>query len=111
MGKFFKENFIFRDQLSAFGAKNTPKSGPFKVKNNAQTLHKKLQNNLEKVHKTTFFTPKMAKTSFYFILDLPSTTSVWKRSLYLAAEVTKEQKQYSRDRKGLSEIRNDIFSK
>ena len=44
-----------------FRAENTPKSGPFKVENNDQTLLKQLQNNFEKVRKMTFLTSKMAK--------------------------------------------------
>ena len=47
--------------FSTFGAENTPKSRPFKVENNAQTLPEQLQNNFEKVQKTTFLTPKMVK--------------------------------------------------
>ena len=42
-------------------AENTPRSWPFKVENNAQTLPKQLQNNFEKVQKMTFWTPKMVK--------------------------------------------------
>ena len=62
MSKFLTENFDFLGHLSTFGAENTPKSRPFKVKNNAQTLPNQLQNNFEKVQKTTFSNPKMAKT-------------------------------------------------
>ena len=49
-------------QLWVFGAENTPESEPFKAENNAQKLPKQLQNNFEKVQKSTFLTPKMAKT-------------------------------------------------
>ena len=45
-------------------AKNTAKSWPFKVVNNALTLPKQLQNNFEKVQKTIFLTPKMVKSRF-----------------------------------------------
>ena len=62
MSKFLTENFDFRGHLSTFEAENTQKSRPFKAKNNAQTLPKQLQNNFEKVQKSTFLTPKMAKT-------------------------------------------------
>ena len=41
--------------------RNTTKSRPLKVKNNAQTLPKQLQNNFEKVQKATFLNPKMVK--------------------------------------------------
>ena len=61
MSKFFTENFIFRGHLSTFGAENTPKSRPFKVKNKAQTLPKQVQNNFEKVQKTTFLTQKLVQ--------------------------------------------------
>ena len=62
MSQILTENFDFRGHLSTFRAENTPKSRPFKVENNAQTLPKQLQNNFEKVQKTTFSTPKMAKS-------------------------------------------------
>ena len=62
MSLFLTEYFDFRGHLSTFRAEKTPKSRPFKVENNAQTLPKQLQNNFEKVEKTTFSTPKMAKS-------------------------------------------------
>ena len=61
MSLFLTEYFDFRGHLSTFRAEKTPKSRPFKVENNAQTLPKQLQNNFEKVHKMTFLTPKMVK--------------------------------------------------
>ena len=48
--------------LSTFRGINAPKSGPFNYENNAQTHPKQLQKNFEKVQKSTFLTPKMAKT-------------------------------------------------
>ena len=59
--KFLTEILNFLGHLSTFTAENTPKSGPFKTKKNAQTHPKKLPHNLEKVEKSTFLTPKMAK--------------------------------------------------
>ena len=56
MGQILTKNLDFRGHLSTFRAENTPKSGPSKSKNNAQTLLKLLQNNFEKVQKTTFLT-------------------------------------------------------
>ena len=60
-----EHNFDRKSQLlghlSTFRAENIPKSRPFKVENNAQTLPNQHQNNIEKVHKTTFSTPKMVK--------------------------------------------------
>ena len=47
--------------MSTFQAENTSKSGPFKVKNNAQTTSELLQTNFQKVQKTTFLTLKMVK--------------------------------------------------
>ena len=70
MSKILTKNLDFWGHLSAFRAENTSKSGPFKVKNNAQTLPKQLQNNFEKVQKMTFSTPKMAKND-------PSKRSKW----------------------------------
>ena len=61
MSKFLTKNFDFRGHLSTCSAENTPKSGPFKYKNNAQTLLKQLQNNFEEVQKSTFLTPKIVK--------------------------------------------------
>ena len=43
------------------GAKNTPKSGPFKTTKIAQTLPKQLENNFEIVQNATFSTAKMVK--------------------------------------------------
>ena len=62
MSKILTQNVSFQGHLSTFEAQNTPKTRPFKVKKNAQTLPKQLQNNFEKVQKSTFLTPKMAKT-------------------------------------------------
>ncbi|MEO1808803.1 MAG: hypothetical protein AAFU33_28625, partial [Bacteroidota bacterium] len=62
MSKILTENLDFWGHLSTFGAENTPKSRPFEVENNGQTLPKQLQNSFEKVQKTTFLTPKMAKS-------------------------------------------------
>ena len=70
MSNFLTENFDFWGYLNTFWAENTPKSRPFKVENNAQTLPKQLQNNFEKVQKTTFSTPKMVKND-------PSKRSKW----------------------------------
>ena len=61
MTKILIENLDYPGDLSTFRAENTPKSGHFKVENNAQTLPKQLLNNFEKVQKTTFLTPKMVK--------------------------------------------------
>ena len=49
MSKILTEIFDFRGHLSTFQAENTPKSRPFKAKNNAQTLPTQLENNFEKV--------------------------------------------------------------
>ena len=54
--------FDFRGHISTFRAKNTAKSAPLEVKNNAQTTSEHLQNNFQKVQKTTFLDPKMAKS-------------------------------------------------
>ena len=70
MSKILTKNLDFRGHLSTLRAENTPKSGPFKVENNALTLPKQLQNNFEKVQKTTFSTPKMVKND-------PSKRSKW----------------------------------
>ena len=61
MGQILTKNLDFRCNLSTFWAENTPKSGPSKAKNNAQTLPKQLQNNFEKVPKTTFLNTKWSK--------------------------------------------------
>ena len=61
-GKILTKNFDFGGHISTFRAKNTPKSGPSKSKNNALTNPEQLQNNFPKVQKTTFLTPKMVKT-------------------------------------------------
>ena len=42
-------------------AKNTSKSRPFKMENNAYRLPKQIQNNFEIVQNTFFFTPKIEK--------------------------------------------------
>ena len=47
--------------LTTFRDINTPKSGPFKYENNAQTLPKQFQNNFEKGQKMTFLALEMAK--------------------------------------------------
>ena len=62
MTKNLTKNLDYWGHLSTFRAENTHKSGPFKVKNNAQTLPKQLKNNFEKVQETTFWTTKLAKT-------------------------------------------------
>ena len=84
MSKFLTENFDFRGHLVTFRAENTPKSRPSKVKNNAQTLPEQLQNKFEKVQKTTFSTPKMAKSrmstwpkSVDFWVHFRSTSSIF----------------------------------
>ena len=51
----------YHGYLSSFRGINIPKSGPFKYKNNAQTLPKQVQNNFEKVQKSTFLTSKLVK--------------------------------------------------
>ena len=60
-GQILTKNFDFRGHLSTFRAENTPKSRPFKAKNNAYTTSEHLQNNFQKVQKTTFLTLKMVK--------------------------------------------------
>ena len=45
-------NLDFRGHIATFRAENTPKSGPFKAENNAQTTSKQLQNKFQKVQKT-----------------------------------------------------------
>ena len=85
MSKFLTENFDFRGHLSTFGAENKPKSRPLKVKNNAQTLPKQLQNNFEKVQKTTFLTPKMAKTRMPILQKVSIFGSIFDlRALFMA---------------------------
>ena len=42
MNNFLTENLNFEGHLSTFGDENTPKSGPFKTYNNAQSLPKQL---------------------------------------------------------------------
>ena len=61
MGHILTQNLNYRGHLWTFEAENTPKSGSFKVENNAQTLLKQLQNTFEKVQKMTFWTPKRVK--------------------------------------------------
>ena len=51
------QNFDFRGHLSTFPAENTPKSGPSKAENNAQTTPEQLSKSLENV----VFDPKMTK--------------------------------------------------
>ena len=60
-GQNLTKNLDFLTHIWTFGAENTTKSGPFKAKNNAQTLSEQLKNNFQKVQKTTFLTPKMVK--------------------------------------------------
>ena len=52
------EKFNFGDHISTFRAKNTPKSGPYKTKNNAQTTSEQLQTNFQKFQKTVFCDPE-----------------------------------------------------
>ena len=66
MTKFLTKNLEYRGYLSTFRAEITPKSGPFKVENNAQTLPKQLQKNFEKVQKMTFSTPIWPKMTPQF---------------------------------------------
>ena len=47
-------NFDFRGHLSTFRPENTPKSWPFKAKNNPQATPEQLQTNFQKVQKTDF---------------------------------------------------------
>ena len=56
--------------LTTFRGLNAPKSGPFKYKNNVQTLPKKLLHNFEIVEKSTFWTPKM-------VVNDPSNRPKW----------------------------------
>ena len=58
MSKFLTEYFDFRGHLSTFRAENNPKSRPFKVENNAQTLPKQLQKKLWKSPENDFFDPQ-----------------------------------------------------
>ena len=51
IGQILTKYLDFRGHLSTFRAENTPKNGPFKSKNNAQTLLKLLQDNFEEVQK------------------------------------------------------------
>ena len=60
-GQNLTVNFDFRGHIETFRAENTPKSGPFKAENNAQTTSKQLQNKFQKVQKTCFLTLKMVK--------------------------------------------------
>ena len=55
-------NLDFRGHIATFRAENTPKSGPFKAKNNAQTTSEQLQTNFQKVKKTYFLAPKLVKS-------------------------------------------------
>ena len=69
MSKFLIQTFDFGGHLSTYRAENTPKSRPLKVETNAQILPIQPLNNFEKVQKTTFLTPKMAK----------SRMSIWRK--------------------------------
>ena len=60
-GQILTKFFDFRGHLSTFRAENTPKSWPFKAKNNAQTTSEELQTNFQNVQKTAFLGPKMVK--------------------------------------------------
>ena len=60
-GKILAQKIDFRGHLSTFRAKNEPKSGPCKAKNDAQTTSEQLQTNFQKVQKTTFLTLKMVQ--------------------------------------------------
>ena len=66
-------NFDFKGHISTFQAENTPKSEPFKAKNNAQTTPEQLLNNFEKVLKTTFLTQKGQKWS----LKTAKMSKIW----------------------------------
>ena len=57
------EKFNFGDHISTFRAKNTPKSGPYKTKNNAKTTSEQLQTNFQKPLKTGFLSLKMVETT------------------------------------------------
>ena len=60
-GQILTKNLDFRGHLLNSGAENTPKSGPFRSKNNALTTPEQLLNNFEKVQKWTFLSPKWSK--------------------------------------------------
>ena len=66
-GQILNQNFDFRGHISTFGAENTPKIGPFKTENNAQTTSEHPQNNFQKVKKTTFLAHKMVKSRVQFL--------------------------------------------
>ena len=81
----FSRKFDYLGHLATFRAENTAKSRPFKVENNAQTLPKQLQNNFEKVQKTTFSTPKMAKSRMSIWQKVSIFDSIFDlRALFLA---------------------------
>ena len=61
MGKILTYIFHLKSHLTTFWAENEPKSRPFKVKTNTQTLPKQGQNNFEKVLGIDFFEPQMVK--------------------------------------------------
>ena len=60
VGQILTDNLDFRGHSSIFGAKNTPKCGPFKTEKNAQTLPKQLENNFEIVQNAIFRPPKLS---------------------------------------------------
>ena len=63
MGQILNENLDFWCHLSTFGAKRIPKIWPFKTEKDALTRRpKQPQNNFKNVKKTTFLTPKIAKS-------------------------------------------------
>ena len=60
-GQFLTQNYDFRGHISTFRPKNTPKSGGFKAKDNAQTTSEQLQSNFQKLEKNTFYITKKLK--------------------------------------------------
>ena len=54
-GQNFDLHIDYLGHLASFRAENTPKSGPVKAKNNAQTTSKQLQNNFQKVKRKQLF--------------------------------------------------------
>ena len=56
----------YHDYFSSFRGINTPKSEPFKYKNNAQTLPTQLQYNFEKGQKMSFLATELAKPKILF---------------------------------------------
>ena len=63
-GQILTQNLDFRGHISTFRAENTPKIGPFKTKNHAQTTSEQLQTNFEKVQKTTLMISKWSKHGY-----------------------------------------------